>query len=66
MKGEVGNMASVSEVLKTLAEWTQDCGGELCSTMASEGRPCRHERARDAIVEVNNAVAEVDRVQVTK
>lgn len=59
-------MASVSEVLKTLAQWAQDCGGELCATLAREGKPCMHKRAGQAIVEVNNAVAEIDKAAITK
>ncbi len=48
-------MATVEEVLRILAEWGSDEHNMACS------ETCKHDRARSALVEVNNAVAEVEK-----
>lgn len=57
IQAEEGNSppddVAVSEILKTLAAWASEPHDLVC-----QGLPqCRHERAKQAIVEVNNAVA---------
>lgn len=47
------NDVAVSEVLKKLAEWGSEPHDSVCS-----GIHCRHDLAKEAIVEINNAVAE--------
>src|SRR4029077_2351079 len=47
---------SLSEILKTLAAWAEENHDSCCP---KDGSPCRHARASIAIVELNNAAAEV-------
>lgn len=48
----------VSEVLKKLSEW-----GSESHDLSCYGIHCRHERAQEAIVEINNAVAECQKTR---
>lgn len=53
---------TVEEVLKTLAEWGAEECGLLCQSLRLHQQgPCRHARAAQAIVEVANAVAYIER-----
>lgn len=49
---------SLGEILKTLAAWADESHDSCCP---KDGSPCRHTRASIAIVELNNAAAEVVR-----
>lgn len=46
----------LAEILKTLAAWAEESHDSCCP---KDGSPCRHARATIAIVELNNAAAEV-------
>ncbi len=46
----------LGEILKTLAEWADEPHDSVCP---KDGSPCRHARATIAIVELNNAAAEI-------
>lgn len=48
--------ADLGEILKTLAEWAEEPHDSVCP---KDGSLCRHARATIAIVELNNAAAEV-------
>jgi hypothetical protein len=48
--------ADLGEILKTLAEWAGEDHDSVCP---KDGSPCRHARATIAIVELNNAAAEI-------
>ena len=60
LKAEEGHSppddVAVSELLMKLAAWASEPHDVIC-----EGIHCRHERAREAAVEVNNAVAACQR-----
>lgn len=43
---------AVSEVIRTIAQWASEAHDMVCS-----GIHCRHHRAKDALVEISNAVA---------
>jgi len=47
----------ISDVLKILSSWATESCAELCTTVFPN---CRHNRARTSIVEINNAVAELE------
>ena len=47
---------NLGEILKTLAAWADESHDSCCP---KDGRPCRHARAAIAIVELNNAAAEI-------
>lgn len=46
----------LAEILKILAAWADESHDSCCP---KDGSPCRHARASIAIVELNNAAAEV-------
>lgn len=45
---------AVSQVIRKLSEWGSEPHNALCNEI--RGR-CRHERAKESLVEINNAVA---------
>jgi hypothetical protein len=50
---------TVEDVLRKLAEWAEEGHDNVCKSIYPEA--CRHSRASFAIVEVGNAVADVQR-----
>lgn len=57
-------MITVGDVLKTLASWATEPHDSVCKQLKEgDGGPCRHERASLAVVEINNAVADLEKRQ---
>jgi len=56
INGSSPDDVKISEILKKLAEW-----GSESHDLSCYGIHCRHERAQEALVEINNAVAACQR-----
>lgn len=60
--GVLGTSATVPELLAKLSEWATEPHDTVCKDFTDRGfKDCRHQRAKEAAVQVNNAIAEIER-----